>query len=226
MPDMLYEINTISVALRISMAMILGGVLGIERGRKHRPAGFRTYMLVCLGTTVVMLTNQYVYERFGSGDPVRMGAQVISGIGFLGAGTIMVTGHNQVKGLTTAAGLWAAACIGLAIGIGFYEGAFVGGAAIIAILICFHRVDGFILGRSRRMELYVEVRSVRELNGFLKCVKKMNLELRNVLMDSSENSLPEGMAAIVVLQLNKKSSHDDVIDELREVSEIRYLEEI
>jgi len=89
--------------------MLLGGILGIERGRKYRPAGFRTYMLVCLGTTIVMLTNQYVYERYGGGDPVRMGAQVISGIGFLGAGTIIVTGHNQVKGLTTAAGLWAAA---------------------------------------------------------------------------------------------------------------------
>ena len=84
------------------MAIVLGGMIGMERGLKNRPAGLRTYMLVCLGACIVMLTNQYVYEAFGVGDPVRMGAQVVSGIGFLGAGTIIVTARNQIKGLTTA----------------------------------------------------------------------------------------------------------------------------
>ncbi len=226
LPDVFYEINGFSVLLRISMAMVLGGILGIERGRKHRPAGFRTYMLVCLGTTVVMLTNQYVYEKFGGGDPVRMGAQVISGIGFLGAGTIIVTGHNQVKGLTTAAGLWAAACIGLAIGIGFYEGAIVGGIAIILILICFHRVDGFLVGRSRRMEIYIEVESVRELNEFLREIKEKNLEIRDVLMEPPAEVIRDGLAAIVVIRWKQKICHEEVMGELRECTGVGYLEEI
>lgn len=226
LPDALYEINGLSITVRICMAMILGGILGIERGRKHRPAGFRTYMLVCLGTTVVMLTNQYVYERFGGGDPVRMGAQVVSGIGFLGAGTIIVTGHNQVKGLTTAAGLWTAACIGLAIGIGFYEGAMIGGLAVILILIGFHRVDGFILNRSRRMEIYIEVQSMKALNGFLREVKEKNLEVRDVLMEPSAGFVRDGFAAIVVIRWRQKICHEEIVSELQGVSGVGYLEEI
>lgn len=116
------EITLGAVVLRIIMAEILGGVIGSERGRMNRPAGMRTYMLVSIGSCVVMLINQYAYQVYGVGDPVRLGAQVVSGIGFLGAGTIIVTTHNQIKGLTTAAGLWASACIGLAIGIGFIRG--------------------------------------------------------------------------------------------------------
>ena len=204
----------------------IGRHFGNLAGAEHRPAGFRTYMLVCLGTTVVMLTNQYVYERFGGGDPVRMGAQVISGIGFLGAGTIIVTGHNQVKGLTTAAGLWAAACIGLAIGIGFYEGAVIGGLAIILILIFFHRVDGFLLGKSRRMELYIEVESAKELNGFLKEVKGKNLEIRDVLMEPSQGIAKDSLAAIVVIRWKQKICHEEVVGELRECPGVEYLKSL
>lgn len=121
------ELNSIvEITVKLLLALLCGGILGIEREHKKRPAGFRTYMLVSLGSALVMMTNQYIWEYYGIGDPTRMGAQVINGIGFLGAGTIIVTGHNRVKGLTTAAGLWTAACIGLAIGIGFYEGAVIG----------------------------------------------------------------------------------------------------
>lgn len=126
----LREINLASVCLRIVLSLIIGGILGLERGRKNRPAGFRTYILVCLGSTLVMMTNQYVYQVFGTSDPTRMGAQVVSGIGFLGAGTIIVTGRQQIKGITTAAGMWTSACCGLAIGIGFYEGAIAGGIIV------------------------------------------------------------------------------------------------
>ena len=122
----LREINTVSIILRLTLATICGGVLGAERGRKRRPAGLRTHILVCIGAAMVMITSQYMTDILRiSTDASRMGAQVISGIGFLGAGTIMVVGKNEVKGLTTAAGLWACACMGLAIGIGFYEGAII-----------------------------------------------------------------------------------------------------
>lgn len=104
------EVTLQAVVFRLVLSVLIGGILGFERGLKNRPAGLRTYVLVCVGATIVMLTNQYIYQNAGTGDPVRMGAQVISGIGFLGAGTIMVTPHNQIKGLTTAAGLWASVC--------------------------------------------------------------------------------------------------------------------
>ena len=137
----LRDLTYASAALRLLLAVLVGGILGIERGRKNRPAGLRTYMLVCLGATTVMMTNQYVTQCMGTGDPVRMGAQVISGIGFLGAGSIMVTGRNQIRGITTAAGLWAAACIGLAIGIGFYEIGIASGILVFIVLTALHGLD-------------------------------------------------------------------------------------
>ena len=125
--DYLRDLTTISVIIRLTMATLFGGIIGLERGMKNRAAGFKTHILVCIGSTLAMLTNQYIIAYMNSSaDPSRLGAQVISGIGFLGAGTILVTGKQQIKGLTTAAGLWASACMGLAIGVGFYEGAIIG----------------------------------------------------------------------------------------------------
>ena len=121
------------VMIRLLLATVCGGVIGFFRSVKKRGAGFKTHILVCLGATLIMMTGEYTF-RFvsnGTGDVARMAAQVVSGVGFLGAGTIMVTGRNQIKGLTTAAGLWACSGIGLAIGIGFYSG------AIICTLIVF-----------------------------------------------------------------------------------------
>ena len=130
----LRELTYSSMLIRLLMAVVIGGILGLERGRKNRPAGLRTYMLVCLASAIVMMTNQYVTQCMGTGDPVRMGAQVISGIGFLGAGSIVVTQRNQIRGITTAAGLWASAAVGLAVGIGFYEVAIAGGLAVFSAL--------------------------------------------------------------------------------------------
>ena len=129
----LRELHFASVVVRLALAMLLGGCIGLERGRKRRPAGFRTYMLVCLGAALTVLLSLYEFTMVTGPwsdicaeigiktDVSRFGAQVINGIGFLGAGTILVTGRQQVKGLTTAAGLWASACTGLAVGAGFYE---------------------------------------------------------------------------------------------------------
>ena len=117
----LYAFHETTALIRLALALLAGGILGIERTRKLRPAGMRTYMLVCIGSCSTMLAGIYLYEMFGPGfDPARMAAQVISGIGFIGAGTILVAPHQKVRGLTTAAGLWAVACLGINIGVGNY----------------------------------------------------------------------------------------------------------
>ena len=131
--DIFESINLVSVLTRLTLAVMLGGILGFERGRKRRPAGLRTYMIVCLASALVMITGEYLVERYQTGDPARLGAQVISGIGFLGAGTIIIT-SKQVKGLTTAAGLWASACLGLAVGAGFYMGSVLTGIFLLLIM--------------------------------------------------------------------------------------------
>ena len=129
----LRAITLLSIGIRLGAALLVGGILGLEREKKKRAAGLRTYMLVCVGSCLIMLTNQYIYQITGAGDPMRLGAQVISGIGFLGAGTIMVRKHSQVVGLTTAAGLWTTACIGLALGAGFY---WPGIVAFLVVIVC------------------------------------------------------------------------------------------
>ena len=138
----LEELNFISIFIRVSMAVIFGGIIGYGRERERRPAGLRTHILVSIGATLTMITNIYIYERYGAlCDPTRFGAQVISGIGFLGAGTIIVTGKSKVRGLTTAAGLWASACMGLAIGAGFYSGAIIGFIFIVAVTVVLTKLD-------------------------------------------------------------------------------------
>lgn len=133
--DFISDFNQITVILRIILAAILGGLIGSERGRHGRAAGLRTHILVCLGAAITSLTSLFIVESLGfGGDVARLSAQVISGIGFLGAGMIMVRGGNFITGLTTAAGMWATAAIGIAVGYGFYIG------AIVAAVICIFSV--------------------------------------------------------------------------------------
>lgn len=222
----LREVTYLSVIIRIVAAFLLGGILGWEREMKNRAAGLRTYMLVCVGSCVIMLTNQYIYQVFGVGDPVRMGAQVVSGIGFLGAGTIVVTRRNQIKGLTTAAGLWTAAAAGLALGIGFYEAAIVGALLIIVILTLMHGLDSRIRRRVLQMELYVEVDSKVSIGHIAKEIRKLGAKIEGIQIDR-DYTFDGGIRALVLsIRTPKKAKHEDLLAELQEIEGIIYLEEL
>lgn len=220
----LREITAISIFVRILAAMVLGGLIGMERGIKNRPAGFRTYMLVCIGACIVMIVNQYVYQAFGTGDPVRMGAQVVSGIGFLGAGTIIVTSHNQIKGLTTAAGLWASACVGLASGIGLYEAAIAGSLAIFATLTILHTLDVRLRSQSNVVELYIELDPGTSLGMFLRSARERGLELSSILKQYEGGNDGDSLAFIVTVRGRKNMRHTDIVQSVRRLEGIRYLE--
>ena len=127
------ELNLISAILRILLASVIGIIIGRERRLRGRPAGARTYAIVCIGSCLAMMTDMYLAIETSYADAARIGAQVISGIGFLGAGTILVKSDNRIQGLTTAASLWASACLGLACGAGFFEGAILGFITIIIV---------------------------------------------------------------------------------------------
>ena len=169
-----------AIVVRILISLAFGAILGLDRGLKSRPAGLRTYILVCVGSCIVMMTNQYVYQVFDTGDPVRMAAQVVSGIGFLGAGTIIVTRRNQIRGLTTAAGLWASACVGLAIGIGLYEIALVGGLAVVIVLTSLGHWDFFIRRRARDVDVYIELPVSFSFAVFLEKLRQQGLGISNL----------------------------------------------
>ena len=220
----LREITAVGIFVRIIVAMLLGGLIGLERGIKNRPAGFRTYMLVSIGACIVMLVNQYSYQATGAGDPTRMGAQVISGIGFLGAGTIIVTPHNQVKGLTTAAGLWASACVGLAAGIGLYEAAVAGSMAIVAVLTVLHRLDFSLRSQGNVVEVYIELDPSMSLGTFLRGAREHNLELSSILKECESGSGDDALAFIVTIRGRKNMHHNDIVQSVRQLEGVRYLE--
>lgn len=223
---MLREVTYVSILLRILTAVVIGGVLGIERGRKNRPAGLRTYMLVCVGSCLIMLTNQYVYQFAGIGDPMRLGAQVVSGIGFLGAGTIIVTKRNQIKGLTTAAGLWASAGIGLALGIGFYEGALTAGLAIYLILTVLQRWDDKMHQNAKVMELYIEQEEDRHLGSLIRQLRNLDVEIEGLQVEN-DGAIEDGARALIAtLRLRKKNNHPLLIKDIKKMDGVLYVEEL
>lgn len=165
LPEYFYDLNLLSVFIRLTLALIIGGIIGLERGSNKHQAGFRTHILVCVGSALVMITNQFLFDNFytviSNGDVARLGAQVITGVGFLGAGTIMVAGRQRIKGLTTAAGLWASACIGLAVGIGFYSGALIAALLIFLSLTYLTKIETYFYGKSRTLDLYIDVVDIK-----------------------------------------------------------------
>ena len=224
--DALREVTLLSVILRIVTAIIVGGLIGLERGMKHRPAGLRTYMVVCLGACLIMLTNQYIYQATNSGDPVRMGAQVVSGIGFLGAGTIIVTRRNQIKGLTTAAGLWAAAGVGLAVGIGFYEAAIFGGLAIFVVMTLLQKMDNKMHRNNKIIEIYVELEKDYPLGSFLRDVRERDIQVRDTMREQ-DGELESGLRAYFsTLKLQKRQNHLEVIEDIRQLPGVSCIEEL
>ena len=223
----LREITYLAVALRILAAVVIGGLLGLERELKNRAAGLRTYMLVCTGSCLIMLTNQFIFQAVGNiGDPVRMGAQVISGIGFLGAGTIIVTRRNQIKGLTTAAGLWTAAAVGLAIGIGFYEAAIAGALAVSLVMTLMQKLDTRMRRKSRRIEIYVEISSQLSLGAFLQQLRARNLEPEDVMRDRNAQADTNVRCYTATVKAHKAIVHSEVIQDLLAIPGVEYLEEM
>jgi len=220
------ELTVAAIVFRVVLSVLLGGAVGLERGLKNRPAGLRTYMLVCMGSCLVMMTNQYVNQVYGTGDPVRMGAQVVSGIGFLGAGTIVVTKRNQIKGLTTAAGLWASAAAGLAIGIGFYEAALIGGGAIFLVLTVIQNWDNRMHRNSKVIDIYVELDVSVNLGTFMQDVRELDLEINNLQMDHDGSFDGDNRSYIMTLKSPRKRNHEELFLMIRKIPGVAYLEEL
>ena len=169
----LRDYSFISAILRLFLAVLFGTFVGFERERHGRAAGLRTHILVCLGATIATLIGHYNATVLGfTADPMRIGAQVVSGIGFLGVGTIISKGRFQVTGLTTAAGLWATAAIGLATGIGFYEGAFFGTLLVVLTMTILSKFDSQIIKKSKRVRLYIETKNADCVSALIDKLRK------------------------------------------------------
>ncbi|MCL2671428.1 MAG: MgtC/SapB family protein [Clostridiales bacterium] len=176
----LMNFTPLTIAVRLVLAVVCSFALGLERTRKRRPAGLRTYMLVCLGAAITMLTSEFLSQYYFDHDITRMSAQVISGIGFLGAGTIMVTRYYRVKGLTTAAGLWCAACLGTAVGAGFYLGSIAVCLILVFIMSFADRFEYAYTRKLRRLNLYIILEDVTKIPRFVQKMKDTQIALSDV----------------------------------------------
>lgn len=221
----LYDINLISICLRLALAAVCGGFLGLERGKKNRAAGFRTHILVCTGAALAMLTNLYMMNIYEGVDPSRMGAQVISGIGFLGAGTIMVTGLQKVKGLTTAAGLWVVACIGLALGTGFYAGGLTATVLCIVAQTILHTLENRINARNKLISVFVEFEDMSNIGSFLAFLRSNEMTMEELELGKARTS-DRHVGAMMMLKSSKRGEHAQMIEILSQAEGVCYIEEI
>ncbi len=207
---------------RLLLACILGGIIGYERECMNRPAGFRTHILVCVGAALVMVTSEFLFQRYkgiANLDPARLGAQVISGIGFLGAGTIIREGFN-VRGLTTAASLWAVSCVGIAAGIGFYEGAVAATVLIYLTLILLKKLEDHFSKKHHFRVIYVRSDNIPgqigEIGGLF---GKLNILIKNIeFMDNDNES---SLLIKFLIKLPHNVTKENIIDELYSIRGIQ-----
>lgn len=218
------SLNTLEILLKIFLACVLGGIIGLERESVNRPAGFRTHILVSVGATVVMITNiELVSQMIQIVDvqPGRFGAAVISGIGFLGAGTI-IKNKNTVKGLTTAASLWSTACIGLALGSGLYTIALAATFFVFLTLEFFPKIEGKLSSSKYSKIKITTINSVGQLSRISQSFEKLHV---NVLGIKTEHDVDDDDEIIILFKVkcpdkNKKTKIIEHLTNLKGITEV------
>ena len=219
--------SDIAVVIRLVVATILGGLVGLERISRHHSAGIKTFALVSLGSAVATALNMYLSMRPEfSADVSRIPAGVVSGIGFLGAGTILVTGRKQIRGLSTAASLWVTACMGMAIGAGYMVvgiGCFIMVEFSNLVLV---KLSNKVEKHSRFMSIYIEVSKNRGVNKLTRFVSEKGFELFSIAKSKEKPFQDTDAALMIELTLDKNRSHDEIISELRELDYVNYVEEV
>ncbi|WP_194610670.1 MgtC/SapB family protein [Clostridium vitabionis] len=218
--------DVLAIIIRLTVALVVGLVIGIDRGLKHRGAGIKTHALVCLGSALVMLTSEYIAIQFPEvrADMNRMGAQVISGVGFLGVGTIIVTGRHQVRGLTTAAGLWTCACLGLAAGIGFIDGAIYALVFVVFIFKVFNRLDIYVREHAVVYDFYIEFVTGSSVARFIDAMRSRGVKISSIELTKSRIK-GEGPSAIITLEIRDRRVRETILGEIQSLEFVRYAEE-
>ncbi len=219
--DFLEDFNSITVIIRLLCAAVLGGCIGLEREKYKRPAGFRTHILVCIGAAMTSLIAQYIVFNVGvTSDAARIPAQVISGLGFLGVGTILTKGRDHIVGLTTAAGIWAVGAIGIACGFGFYVGAFACTVIVLIATSLLYGLENDKKERRKNVEIYIEIDDAHKVNEFIKKLDK-EFSAKNFMVVSSRSGKVDdiGIEAIFPIENN---NDENLLDRLAAIDGVIY----
>jgi putative Mg2+ transporter-C (MgtC) family protein len=226
--DFVRDIDLLSVTVRMVLAVICGGLIGIEREYKRRPAGFRTHILICLGAAMTTLTSQYLYLNQGLfTDISRLGAQVIAGIGFIGAGTIIVTKHQRVKGLTTAAGLWTAAIIGLVCGAGYVECALFATVMVLVAELLLIRIEYRFAQKAQDVNLYIEYSEAKAIEDIARLLREKHLTMKELeisRVNKADNEMT--YCAIIGVRFNKNQFDEGLVKAITAIPNVTTVEEL
>ena len=216
--EYLQQFNYVTITIRLALAVLAGGIIGHERGKHGAAAGLRTHILVCIGSAMTALTGFYIYDTLGlQGDVLRLAAQVVSGIGFLGAGMIIVKNANTITGLTTAAGMWATASIGIALGYGFYS------ASAIATIFCF--VTAAFLSRVERKQkksvhTYMEVDLANDVDEIVENIKSATNGSVSIEVVEPKSNVPNSIGVYVTVTNIKSAT--ETRKKIKEIKGIRF----
>lgn len=225
--DIIQGVGIIGILTRLVLALLCGGAIGIERETKRRPAGFRTHTLICIGASLTTLTSQYMVRVLElPTDPARLGAQVIAGMSFIGAGAIIVTSRRQVKGLTTAAGLWTSAIIGIAIGAGYYSAALISVAMVLIAELLLSKFEFFIVSTARSMTVHVELNSAEDLDGVIARLTENGMSVTDIEYARSKSGDTGLPGAIFSIRFKKKTHHENAMALIAETPGVRNVEEL
>ena len=213
-----------AMVLRLALAMLCGGAIGYGRSRKERPAGLRTYMLVCLGAASAVLVSLYLYQMLhgmwaettaevgDKFDAARIAAQTVAGIGFIGAGIIIKVSHFQVSGLTTATGLFASVCMGLACGVGFYECVVPVLVIVAVVLNLMSPLEGEFKRKLRNLTLTVEYNEADDINTIRQALENQNATIYDIEVERPERTDKHNASAVFVMKLSKENhSHSGML---------------
>lgn len=220
------DLSLYSMTIRLLLSLVMGALIGVDRETAGHPAGVRTFSLVCLGACITMVTGEYLHIVYPTSDPARIAAQVVSGIGFLGVGTIVVTGKKLVRGLSTAASLWTAAALGIMIGAGMLMESLIAFLLILFVILVLTPLSHTLDQTNRRMELYLEVDKGDNIPALFDYIKSRNFMVTDLQKMKSQSLIKSDIAIVFTIDMKKRRRHEPVLEEISELPYVRYIEEI
>ena len=226
--DFFREMNMLAISARLVLAVICGGVIGIEREMKRRPAGFRTHILICMGSAITILTNLYLYQVMHLyTDISRMGAKVIAGVSFVGAGTIIVTRRQHVKGLTTAAGLWTASIIGLACGAGYAECAIFATLMVMLSEILLVKLEYRLVDRTSDVNIYLEYSQPSTIQRLVRILRTVKVPMNDIEVNRvSDGDDKFHYSAILSVRVSGPTMEKEIIEGFAKIDDVLTVEEL
>lgn len=218
------QLTVLSVAFRLALAAVLSGFIGIGRGRHGHAAGLRTHIIICIGSAMTAMIGIYVLNDLGIGDadPLRISAQVMSGIGFIGVGTILIKGSSHVTGLTTAVGLWTTAAIGIAVGVGFFYGALLCTVITLFAMVILEKLEKVTNIGKRKGRLYLECSSPEAVNGIVDILASDEFLMHSIEVVPAKSGIGGYIGIECIYNLKRGVNRVDVVKRIQQLDSVVY----